>query len=120
MEKRHSNIISFNSSQEQGECQSVSLILSVQSYAQSGDYEGLEKALSTRTFAKGTLNSCLIAAIRQARISTDHLMCVKLLSSKGADLNLVQEGNMFSLLRWFHSSHASCTEGQFRNGPMDP
>ena len=92
MEQSDSKFVMENLENKSRECSNVTWLISVQSFAQNGDFEELEKALSFESFSKSTLNSSLIAAIRQARISTDHLMCVKLLFSKGADLSLVQEG----------------------------
>ncbi len=73
--------------------ENVSRLLSIQFHAKNGNAEELERILSENFVnPKATLDAALIEAIRQARSSTDHLMCVKLLFSKGANLELVNEG----------------------------
>ena len=103
-------------SAKQKETQNVSRVLSIQYHAKHGNTEELEKALADQNLAniKSTLDGALTDAIRQARSSTDHMMCIKLLFSKGANLNVVLEGMMFPSnikLRWTDSTDAGRSKG---------
>jgi len=84
--------------------QNVSQLISIQAYAKSGNFEELEKILTPITNPsqniKQSLDSALVEAICQARSSTEHFMCAKLLYSKGANLNPVLKG-IFHIFVYF-------------------